>query len=62
VPSPCPLATTGPNRTLPLVGVGLSSVTLGVLLLIAFSYQGRHAAVPGRHLAPPYRGRHLAVY
>jgi hypothetical protein len=64
VPSACPLATTGPNRTLPLVGVGLSSVTLGVLLLIAFSYQGRHlaaAAAPGRHLAAPYRGRHLAV-
>jgi hypothetical protein len=60
VPSACPLATTGPNRSLPLVGVGLSSVTLGVLLLIAFSYQGRHLA-PGRHLAAPYRGRHLAV-
>jgi hypothetical protein len=60
VPSACPLATTGPNRTLPLVGVGLSSVTLGMLLLIAFSYQGRHLADPGRHLAP-YRGRHLVV-
>jgi hypothetical protein len=61
VPSACPLATTGPNRTLPLVGVGLSSLTLGVLLLVAFSYQGRHMATPGRHLAAPYRGRHLAV-
>ena len=61
VPSACPLATTGPNRTLPLVGVGLSSVTLGMLLLLAFSYQGRHQAAPGRHLAAPYRGRHLAV-
>jgi hypothetical protein len=61
VPSACPLATTGPNRTLPLVGVGLSSVTLGMLLLIAFSYQGRHLATPGRHLAAPYRGRHLVV-
>jgi len=61
LPSACPLATTGPNRTLPLAGVGLSSVTLGMLLLIAFSYQGRHAATPGRHLAAPYRGRHLAV-
>jgi hypothetical protein len=61
VPSACPLATTGPNRTLPLAGVGLSSVTLGVLLLVAFSYQGRHAAVPGRHLATPYRGRHLVI-
>jgi hypothetical protein len=61
VPSACPLATTGPNRTLPLVGVGLSSVTLGMLLLLAFSYQGRHLAAPGRHLAALYRGRHLAV-
>jgi len=61
VPSPCPLAATGPDRTLPLVGVGLSSVTLGVLLLLAFSYQGRHMATPGRHLAAPYRGRHLAI-
>jgi hypothetical protein len=61
VPSACPLAATGPDRTMPLVGVGFSSVTLGVLLLVAFSYQGRHAATPGRHLAAPYRGRHLAV-
>jgi hypothetical protein len=61
VPSPCPLAATGPDRTLPLVGVGFSSLTLGVLLLVAFSYQGRHAAATGRHLAEPYRGRHLAI-
>ena len=61
LPGACPLATTGPNRTLPLAGVGLSSVTLGVLLLIAFSYRGRHVAAPGRHLAAPYRGRHLVV-
>jgi hypothetical protein len=60
VPSACPLAATGPDRTLPLVGVGFSSVTLGMLLLMAFSYQGRHLATPGRHLAAPYRGRHLA--
>jgi hypothetical protein len=51
----CPLAGTGPNRTLPLVGVGLSSFALGLLLLAAFAYQGRHAAVEGRHLAAPYR-------
>ena len=55
----CPLASTGPNRTLPLVGVGLSSFTLGVLVLIAFAYQGRHACPEGRHLAalpfPPAR-------
>jgi hypothetical protein len=61
VPSACPLAATGPDRTLSLVGVGFSSLTLGVLLLVAFSYQGRHLAIPGRHPATPYRGRHLAV-
>ena len=53
----CPLASTGPNRTLPLVGVGLSSFTLGVLLLVAFAYQGRHLSPGGRHLAAPYRTR-----
>ena len=53
----CPLAFTGPNRTLPLVGVGLSSFTLGVLVLLAFAYQGRHAGAGGRHLAAPYRTR-----
>jgi hypothetical protein len=57
----CPLATTGPNRTLPLVGVGLSSFTLGVLVLIAFAYQGRHVGVGGRHLAAPYRPRHMSL-
>jgi hypothetical protein len=53
----CPLAATGPNRTLPLVGVGLSSLSLGVLVLIAFAYQGRHAGPAGRHLAALYRTR-----
>jgi hypothetical protein len=65
VPSACPLAATGPGATLPLAGAGLSSLALGVLLLmLAFThqaYQGRHVATPGRHLATPYRGRHLAV-
>ena len=55
----CPLASTGPHRTLPLVGVGLSSFTLGVLLLVAFAYQGRHLSPGGRHLAAPYRARLL---
>ena len=55
----CPLARTGPNRTLPLVGVGLSSFTLGVLLLAAFAYQGRHLNPGGRHLAALYRARPL---
>jgi hypothetical protein len=58
LPSACPLAYTGPPRTLPLVGVGLSSFTLGILVLLALAYQGRHVAVPGRHLAAPYGGRH----
>jgi hypothetical protein len=54
----CPLATTGPDdRALPLIGVGVSSLTLGMLVLIAFAYQGRHVTVGGRHLAPPYRTR-----
>jgi hypothetical protein len=61
MPSACPLASTGPGSTLPLVGAGLSSLTLGMLLLVAFSYRGRHLATPGRHLATPYRGRHLAA-
>jgi hypothetical protein len=62
VPSPCPLATTGPGQTVPMARVGVGSVALGVLLLLAFSYQGRHLAIPGRHLAGTrYRGRHLAV-
>jgi hypothetical protein len=51
----CPLASTGPDRTLPLVGVGVSSFTLGMLLLVAFAYRGRHRAAAGRHLAAPYR-------
>jgi hypothetical protein len=58
LPSACPLAYTGPSRTLPLVGVGLSSFTLGILVLIALAYPGRHVALPGRHLAAPYGGRH----
>ena len=53
----CPLASTGPIRTLPLVGAGLSSFTLGVLVLAAFAYQGRHLSPGGRHLAAPYRTR-----
>ena len=57
----CPLAYTGPNRTLSLVGVGLSSFTLGVLVLIAFAYQGRHAGPGGRHLAVPYHPRQTSL-
>jgi hypothetical protein len=57
----CPLASTGPDRTLPLIGAGVSAFTLGVLLLIAFAYQGRHTALPGRHLAAPYRARRTTL-
>jgi hypothetical protein len=58
----CPLASTGPNRTLPLVGVGLSSFTLGILVLIAFAYHGRHTGPEGRHLAAPYRTRQTSLW
>lgn len=58
----CPLASTGPNRTLPLVGVGLSAFTLGILVLIAFAYQGRHTGPEGRHLAAPYRSRQTSLW
>jgi hypothetical protein len=62
IPRACPLAMTGVARPLPLVGVGASSFTLGVLLLLAFAYRGRHAGLSGRHLATPHRGRHTAPY
>ena len=39
-----------------VLAVGL---TLGVLVLMAFAYQGRHVRPAGRHLAAPYRGRFL---
>jgi hypothetical protein len=58
----CPLAYTGPRRTLSLVGVGLSAFTLGVLVLVAFAYQGRHAGAGGRHLAAPYRPRRTGLH
>jgi hypothetical protein len=55
LPQACPLAMTGPPRALPLVGVGASAFALGVLLLAAFAYRGRH-------LAAPYQGRHAAPF
>jgi hypothetical protein len=58
----CPLASTGPNRTLPLVGVGLSTFALGILVLIAFAYQGRHSGPEGRHVAAPYRSRQIGLW
>jgi hypothetical protein len=51
VPRPCPLVNTGADHALPLAGLALSSIVLGLLLLAARSggirlgrYQGRHVA------------------
>jgi hypothetical protein len=51
VPTACPLAYTGAGPALPLVGLGLSSIVVGFLLLTAFSYKGRHLMYQGRHVA-----------
>jgi hypothetical protein len=51
VPTACPLAYTGAGPVLPLVGLGLSSIVVGFLLLTAFSYKGRHLLYQGRHVA-----------
>jgi hypothetical protein len=51
VSTACPLAYTGAGAALPLVGVGLSSIVIGFLLLTAFSYKGRHLVYQGRHVA-----------
>jgi hypothetical protein len=53
VPTPCPLANTGGGPVVPLVGIGLSSVVVGLLLLTAFAYRGRHLGL--------YQGRHIAA-
>ncbi len=53
VPTACPLAYTGAGGTLPLIVLGLASLTVGVLMVTAFAYRGRHVGV--------YRGRHLAT-
>ncbi len=53
VPSACPLAHTGSGHVLPMVGLSLSSIAFGFLLLTAFAYKGRHVGL--------YQGRHLAV-
>jgi hypothetical protein len=52
VPTACPLAYTGAGPVLPMVGIGMSSIAVGFVILIAFAYRGRHIAV--------YQGRHLA--
>ena len=54
----CPLARTGPAPALPLAGLGTSCVALGLVLLSALAYQGRHLPGSARHLAGS--GRHLA--
>ena len=54
------LRSTSPNAF--VVGVGLSSFTLGILVLIAFAYQGRHSGPEGRHLAAPYRTRQTSLW
>jgi hypothetical protein len=51
VPTACPLAYTGAGPALQLVGLGLSSIVVGFLLLTAFSYKGRHLLYQGRHVA-----------
>jgi hypothetical protein len=53
VPTACPLVNTGAGPVLPLVGMGVSSVVLGLLLLTVFAYRGRHLGL--------YHGRHVAV-
>jgi hypothetical protein len=52
VPTACPLAYTGAGPAIPLVGLGLSSIVAGFLMLTAFSYRGRHLGF--------YQGRHIA--
>jgi hypothetical protein len=52
VPTACPLAYTGGGPVMPQVGLGLSSIVVGFLMLTAFSYQGRHLGF--------YQGRHIA--
>lgn len=53
VPTACPLAYTGAGPVVPLVGLGLSAIVMGFLLLTAFSYRGRHLGF--------YQGRHIAA-
>jgi hypothetical protein len=53
VPAACPLVNTGAGPALPLIGLSLSSILVGLLLLNAFAYKGRHIAV--------YQGRHVAA-
>jgi len=52
VPTACPLAYTGPGPVVPMLGLSLSSLILGFLLLTAVSYMGHHFGLhQGRHVA-----------
>jgi hypothetical protein len=53
VPTACPLVYTGAGRAAPLVGLGFVSLAVGLAMVTAFAYRGRHIGV--------YRGRHLAA-
>jgi hypothetical protein len=53
VPTACPLVNTGAGRARQLVGLGLVSLVVGILMVTAFAYRGRHVGV--------YQGRHLAA-
>jgi hypothetical protein len=51
VPRPCPLVNTGADHALPLAGLALSSILLGLLLLTALSGRIRLGRYQGRHVA-----------
>jgi hypothetical protein len=53
VPRPCPLVTTGADRSMPIAGLALSSIVLGFLLLTAVTYR--------ISIGLFYRGRHVAT-
>jgi hypothetical protein len=51
VPRPCPLVNTGANHAMPLAGLALSFIMLGLLLLTALSSRMRFSRYQGRHVA-----------
>jgi hypothetical protein len=51
VPAPCPLANTGVDHAMPLAGLALSSVMVGLLLLTASTSRIRFRRYQGRHVA-----------
>ena len=61
VPTACPLVLTGTGGAVPLVALGFVSLAVGLLMVTAFAYRGRHVRVyRGRHVSV-YEGRHLAA-